>query len=69
MVTFVKWTIILLLSATAAVSSEEKRRDEVKYCVRWTWTGDVYDRQVRCVEWAVRDCSNRLHKEICRLGR
>jgi hypothetical protein len=20
-------------------------------CVRWTWTGDVYNRRVVCVEW------------------
>jgi hypothetical protein len=69
MVAIVKWLAIILLSATAAVSSEEKPRDEVKYCVRWAWTGDIYNRQVRCVEWATRDCSNRLYKELCRIGR
>jgi hypothetical protein len=21
-------------------------------CVRWTWTGDVYDRRVVCIEWS-----------------
>ena len=20
-------------------------------CVRWAWTGDVYDRRVYCLEW------------------
>jgi len=20
-------------------------------CVRWTWTGDVYNRKVYCLEW------------------
>lgn len=20
-------------------------------CVRWTWTGDVYNRKVVCLEW------------------
>ena len=34
-------------------------------CVRWRWTGDVFDRKVYCVEWRVKDCSNRLHKELC----
>lgn len=25
---------------------------EKKYeCVRWAWTGDVYDRKVFCLEW------------------
>jgi hypothetical protein len=21
-------------------------------CVKWTWTGDVYNRKVVCVEWS-----------------
>ena len=21
-------------------------------CVKWTWTGDVYNRRVVCVEWS-----------------
>jgi hypothetical protein len=24
-------------------------------CVRWTWTGDVYNRKVVCLEWRDRD--------------
>jgi len=24
-------------------------------CVRWTWTGDVYNRQVVCLEWRKKD--------------
>ena len=24
-------------------------------CVRWTWTGDVYNRTVICLEWRDRD--------------
>ena len=35
-------------------------------CVRWTWSGDVYSRKVTCLEWRKKDCSNRLHKEICK---
>jgi hypothetical protein len=35
-------------------------------CVRWTWTGDVYNRKVVCLEWRKQDCSNRLHKIICK---
>ncbi len=37
-------------------------------CVRWTWTGDVYNRKVVCLQWREKDCSNRLHKTACRLG-
>lgn len=24
-------------------------------CVRWTWTGDVYERKVICLQWRDRD--------------
>ncbi len=24
-------------------------------CVRWVWTGDVYNRKVVCLEWRDRD--------------
>ena len=35
-------------------------------CVKWTWSGDVYSRKVTCLEWRKKDCSNRLHKELCK---
>lgn len=37
-------------------------------CTRWTWSGDVYNRKVVCLEWQELDCRNRLHKNICKLG-
>jgi hypothetical protein len=33
------WLLVLTLQAT------EYR------CVKWTWTGDVYNRRVVCLEW------------------
>jgi len=24
-------------------------------CIRWTWSGDVYNRKVVCLEWRDRD--------------
>ena len=41
-------------------------KDETLKCVRWGWTGDVYERKVYCLEWVKKDCSQRLHKEICK---
>lgn len=38
----------------------------IYHCVRWGWTGDVYNRKVVCYEWKLKDCSMRLHKEICK---
>ena len=33
------WLLVLALQAT------EYR------CIKWTWTGDVYNRKVVCLEW------------------
>ena len=49
-------------------TTQAKKEDEVRVCVRWVWYKDAYDRRVYCVEWATRDCSNRLHKELCKIG-
>jgi hypothetical protein len=35
-------------------------------CIRWTWTGDIYERRVVCLEWRKKDCSQRLHTELCK---
>ena len=36
---------VLLISLTLAYVKPEYE------CVRWTWTGDVYNRKVICLEW------------------
>jgi hypothetical protein len=40
-----RWLFILFFSTTLAKDNTEYR------CVRWTWTGDVYNRKVICLEW------------------
>jgi len=41
MTAFILFVALQLTSATPA-----------KYtCVKWTWTGDVYNRKVYCLEW------------------
>ena len=37
-------------------------------CVKWSWTGDVYNRKIVCLEWKIKDCSNRLYPYICKSG-
>lgn len=66
----VKWVLILLLSVTIASAENPKQnlKNEVRVCTRWTWVGDVYNRKLMCLEWTVKDCSNRLHQEICKAG-
>ena len=36
----------LLLSVTLGYAKPDQYE-----CVRWTWTGDVYNRKVICLEW------------------
>ena len=41
-----KLAIIFALALLTTASAEKKYE-----CVRWRWTGDVYERKVYCVEW------------------
>ena len=43
-------TLILIALTTYSYSEENSYSEEMK-CVRWSWTGDVYDRKVVCLEW------------------
>jgi hypothetical protein len=67
MVTVLKWITILGLLITLTASSQEKV-NETLICVKWQWTGDVFNRKVYCVEWVKKDCSKRLYKDLCKLG-
>lgn len=39
------WIILL------ALAQEPVKKYPEWECVRWAWTGDVYNRRVVCVEW------------------
>jgi hypothetical protein len=39
-----KWLFAMALTLSQAASTEYR-------CVRWTWTGDVFNRHVVCLEW------------------
>ena len=43
--------MLLLLIVAAAPLSQATKPD----CVRWSWTGDVYNRKVVCLEWRNKD--------------
>ena len=58
----------LSIRSSTAGQNEKLKPNEARVCARWMWTGDVFERKVYCVEWVIKDCSNRLHKEICKLG-
>jgi hypothetical protein len=42
--------LLLLIVATVPLSQAAKWE-----CVRWSWTGDVYNRKVVCLEWRKKD--------------
>lgn len=67
-VKFAVFTICcFLLDATAEKKIDVLKEDEVWSCVRWRWNSqDINNRQVVCLEWQKKDCSKRLHKEICK---
>ena len=59
---------LIILPASGAIKESPKKPDEARVCARWMWTGDVFERKVYCVEWVIKDCSNRLHVDICKRG-
>ena len=67
MIYFKKFIAIVICSMILFVVAKETKKEEILVCVRWRWTGDVFERKVYCVQWEKKDCSNRLHKSICKL--
>ena len=56
---------VLVLTAS---SDQGLKKDEVRVCVKWQWVSTALEGKVQCIEWATKDCSNRLYPEICRRG-
>jgi hypothetical protein len=44
----VKWLLVIFMLVPQ--TSSQKKKEEYR-CVRWAWTGDVYNRKVVCLEW------------------
>jgi hypothetical protein len=42
--------IVFLFFITLSGASSQDKNNEYR-CIRWTWTGDVYNRKVVCLEW------------------
>lgn len=59
---------VLLVCVLTASSDQTLKKDEVWVCVRWQWVSTALEGKVRCIEWAKKDCSNRLYKDICKLS-
>jgi hypothetical protein len=50
---------IVLLVIGMSIPSSAARYE----CVRWAWTGDVYNRKVVCLEWRDRDAPKVIKKK------
>lgn len=44
------------------------KKDEVWVCDNWQLVGNPIEKQTVCLSWVKKDCSNRMYKEICKLG-
>ena len=44
-----KWLLMLFLVFLPGVASQDRKTED--RCVRWAWTGDVYNRKVVCLQW------------------
>jgi len=51
-----KYLLLLLLVNTPVEASKIE-------CVRWTWSGDVYNRKVVCLEWREKETSKERKKK------
>jgi hypothetical protein len=52
-----KYLMFLLMLVTIPSSAERWE------CVRWKWSGDVYNRVVVCLEWRDRDALKKDEKK------
>jgi hypothetical protein len=44
-----RWILVLFLVFLPGAASQDKKTEY--RCVRWTWSGDVYNRKVVCLQW------------------
>jgi hypothetical protein len=52
-----RYLVLLLMGIT--IPSTAARME----CVRWVWSGDVYNRKVVCLEWRDRDAPKVIKKK------
>jgi hypothetical protein len=72
---FLSIAVVLLLLISSSIDSQPGlvqptplKKDEAWVCVKWQRASSAIDSKVNCVEWAKKDCSNRLYPEICKKG-
>jgi len=67
-----KWLLVLWMTLIPAIAQEPSytlKKDEIRVCNKWTWVGQWPNRTIICIEWKIEDCSQRLYKELCKVGR
>jgi hypothetical protein len=58
---------MLLAWVDTGYANKTLKEDEIWVCTRWGWVYVNGAQKVNCFEWQIKDCSNRLHKQICKL--
>ncbi len=64
---FIKVLIFLIFFSASAQKPKKDQDSNYVKCTKWAWFGYTENRRVICLKWEPLDCSNRLHKDICRL--
>lgn len=55
MITRLQNNVMYLLLVLALTKEPDIKKWPEWECVRWTWSGDVYNRKVICLEWRKRE--------------
>ena len=67
---FIKCIVFLLLFETIANAKNPKDKlkpDEAWVCTAWKGSADPSQNSPSvCIKWTKKDCSQRLHKDICK---
>jgi hypothetical protein len=62
----IKLIVFIICLIILSASAEKTKTEDTLKCIRWRWVDNAFERKVYCIEWAKKDCSQRLHKEICK---
>lgn len=54
-----KYVTFIILSLLTTSSTKRE-------CIKWNWTGDVYNRKVICLEWRDKEQPNKNNKQNVR---
>ena len=61
--------LVMFITASAENPKDKLKPDEAWVCTAWRGSADLSQNSPSvCIKWTKKDCSQRLHKEICKRG-